>query len=126
MRSRADAAQVPNDLTLFDTDLHLSTSTSITSTSSIGLQDWHCVMTTVSGMFDLVGRFMKADDDTYVVVKNLRTYLSQFDPSTEHFLGETNTLICCFVVVEDGTLQAIGATGLAAIDTVHTAAAAMC
>eukprot|EP00043_Microstomoeca_roanoka_P019016 m.208477 g.208477 ORF g.208477 m.208477 type:complete len:499 (+) comp16926_c1_seq1:282-1778(+) len=31
--------------------------------------------------------FMKADDDTYVMVDNLRKFLSKFDPNKPHFFG---------------------------------------
>lgn len=30
---------------------------------------------------------MKADDDTYVAMKNLREYLSQYDPKQPHYFG---------------------------------------
>ena len=31
--------------------------------------------------------FLKADDDTYVVVANLRAYLSLFDPNKPYYMG---------------------------------------
>ena len=33
------------------------------------------------------GRFMKADDDTYVVMKNLREFLAKYDPNDMHYFG---------------------------------------
>ncbi|PAV57316.1 hypothetical protein WR25_13719 [Diploscapter pachys] len=38
----------------------------------------------VSSEFDW---YFKADDDTYVIVENLRRYLSKFDPNEPHFIG---------------------------------------
>jgi glycoprotein-N-acetylgalactosamine 3-beta-galactosyltransferase len=32
-------------------------------------------------------RFMKVDDDTYVVMKNLRTFLSQYNPAEPYYFG---------------------------------------
>ena len=32
--------------------------------------------------------FMKADDDSFVMVDNLRLFLSNYDPEVPHFFGE--------------------------------------
>ena len=32
-------------------------------------------------------RFLKADDDTYVAVDNLREFLSSYSPSDDHYIG---------------------------------------
>ncbi|CAJ0560485.1 unnamed protein product, partial [Mesorhabditis spiculigera] len=44
----------------------------------------HYIYREISGSFDW---YLKADDDTYVVVENLRAYLAGLDPSIPYFLG---------------------------------------
>ncbi|RCN53460.1 hypothetical protein ANCCAN_00525 [Ancylostoma caninum] len=42
------------------------------------------VYTNISSQYDW---YYKADDDTYVILENLRAYLSTFDPSEPHYIG---------------------------------------
>lgn len=45
---------------------------------------FHHIYTNISSSFDW---YLKADDDTYVIVENLRAYLSTLNPDEPHYLG---------------------------------------
>ena len=38
--------------------------------------------------------FLKADDDTYVIMENLRYFLSKLNPSDPHYIGRMFTSYC--------------------------------
>ena len=51
--------------------------------------DWFGFLSISNNLFfiALCCRFVKADDETYVAVKNLKAYVSQFDSQKDHFFG---------------------------------------